>query len=704
MAIFIFMRRAIPLIVAFVVLLASYQGVLSAEKSGPVSKEGPNDARANAAADDWWSFQPLKVAATPPVAAADWPQSGIDHFILSRLEEAEMVPAPPASRQAWIRRVTFDLTGLPPTPEEVQAFLSDEGPDAAARVIDRLLGSPHYGERWGRHWLDVVRYADTSGCNGDFPMPEAYRYRNYIIDSVNKDKPFDQLVREQIAGDLLPASSNSQRDEQIIATGYLAISRRFSSLGEEFHLTLDDTVDNFGKAFLGLSVSCARCHAHKFDPIPQEDYYALYGIFQSTRYAFPGTEIYRHPQDLVPLVPDDRMHQLRPTLERMSELDAEIFDVYSTMASLDTGAEKEKLRSRWKTLQEQRDKIVKELPTFDKAYAASEGEAVNAQIHVKGDPKTLGAEVPRGFLAVLGGQQVADDSDRSGRLELASWLTDPDNPLTARVIVNRVWQHHFGKGLVRTPNDFGTRGAVPTHPELLDWLTHRFILFGWSIKELHREILTSQAYQMAVVENPDYTRRDPDNELLWTFNARRLSAEEIRDAMLVVSGTLDRSQGGPHPFKPEWEWRYTQHNPFVDEFETRRRSIYLMQQRIRQQPYLAVFDGADTNASTEMRRASTTPQQALFGMNNELVHEQADHLARRLIAETASAQERVAQAIWLTLGRAPHNDEIQEAIAYVEALQEPLEEAGITADARARQAWGSYLRVLFNSNEFVMVD
>ena len=699
------MRRAIPSIATFVLLLASCQGVLSAQKGGPASKDGPSDARSYVAANDWWSFQPLKVGAIPPIGAVDWPRSGIDHFILSQLEQAGMVPAPPASRQAWIRRVTFDLTGLPPTPEEVQAFLSDEGPDAAARVIDRLLGSPHYGERWGRHWLDVVRYADTSGCNGDFPMPEAYRYRHYIIDSFNEDKPFDQLVREQVAGDLLPASSDSQRHEQIIATGYLAISRRFSSLGEEFHLTLDDTVDNFGKAFLGLSVSCARCHAHKFDPIPQEDYYALYGIFQSTRYAFPGTEIYRHPQDLVPLVTDeDRMHQLRPTLERMSELDAEIFDVYSTMASLDTGAEKEKLRSQWKKLQEQRDKIVKELPTFDKAYAASEGEAVNAQVHLKGDPKMLGAEVPRGFLAVLGGQQIADDSDRSGRLELAGWLTDPDNPLTARVIVNRVWQHHFGQGLVRTPNDFGTRGAVPTHPELLDWLTHRFILSGWSIKELHREILTSQAYQMAAVENPGYARQDPDNELLWTFNARRLSAEEIRDAMLVVSGTLDRSQGGPHPFKPEWEWRYSQHNPFVDEFETRQRSIYLMQQRIRQQPYLAVFDGADTNASTDMRRASTTPQQALFGMNNELVHEQADHLARRLIAETTSAEERVAQAIWLTLGRAPHRDEIKEAVAYVEALQEPLEEAGIAADARARRAWGSYLRVLFNSNEFMMVD
>jgi hypothetical protein len=663
--------------------------VAAAEKPVGVS----DDARR------WWAFQPVKDGAPPAVKDAGWARGDVDRFVLAKLEARGMRPAPQADRRTLIRRVTFDLTGLPPTPEEVEAFLGDSSADAFGKVVERLLASRHYGERWGRHWLDVVRYADTAGCNGDFPAPEAYRYRDYVIEAFNRDKPYHQFLREQIAGDLLPAQSDEQRYEQVVATGYFPISRRFSSVAEEFHLTLDDTVDNFGKAILGLSVSCARCHDHKFDPIPQADYYALYGIFQSTTYSFPGTEIHRHQKDLVPLVPRERLEgELRPYLERMRALDAEMFEVYLRVEKLDTGKEKNEARSKFSKLQKERDELLKKMPAFPKAYAASEGTPANARVHLKGDHKNLGAEVPRGFLQILGGQRVSIGSKGSGRLELADWVTDANNPLTARVMVNRVWQHHFGgRGLVRTPDDFGTRGATPTHPELLDWLTARFVEGGWSIKGLHRRIVSSAAYQMASVENTEYAQRDPQNEALWTFNRRRLSAEEIRDAMLFASGGLDRTPpGGPHPFKPETEWRYSQHNPFVDDFASDRRSVYLMQQRIRQNPYLGTFDGADTNAVTGQRRSDTPPHQALFMMNSKFAHRQAQLLAERVVRERAEPAARVRRAFELAVGRPATEAEVAEAVEYVE---------GLKASAGGEPAaWASYLRVVLSSNEFVFVE
>ena len=654
-------------------------------------------------AANWWAFKPVGEQRPPAVADEAWARGEVDRFVLARLESQGIKPPPEAEKRVLIRRATFDLTGLPPTPEEVEAFLADQSSDAFAKLVDRLLASRAYGERWGRHWLDVVRYADTSGCNGDFPAPEAWRYRNYVIDSFNADKPYDQFVREQIAGDLLPAESEEKRYEQIVATGYLPISRRFSSVAEEFHLTIEDTIDNLGKAVLGLTVSCARCHDHKFDPIPQTDYYALYGIFQSTKYAFPGTEVYRHPQDLVPLVPKERLEELRPVLKKMEEMDAEMLRCYSTQAELDTNdPEKGKLKGRYEQLVRERDELVKKLPAFPKAYAASEGKTTDARVQLKGEPKNLGPQVPRGFLTVLGGQKVPPGTSGSGRLELARWLTDRSNPLTARVMVNRVWLHHFGRGLVRTPDDFGTRSQPPTHPELLDWLTRRFVDGGWSVKSLHRLIMLSRAYQSACVENGDYARRDPQNESLWTFNRRRLSAEEVRDAMLFVSGALDRTPGGPHPFKPEWEWRYTQHNPFVDDFPTDRRSVYLMQQRIRLQPYLGTFNGADTNACTGQRGSDTPPQQALFMLNSDFAHQQAKLLAERLVKEGGSVERRLDKAFALALGRPPTGDEVNEAKEYLSGVESPLKAANV--GERENAAWASYLRVLMSSSEFLFVD
>jgi len=666
-----------------------------------VTKPLPDETR------QWWSFQPVRDTVPPVVRDPTWARSEIDRFILARLESEGMRPAPPADRRTLIRRMTFDLTGLPPTPAEIDAFLADDSPAAVDKLVDRLLAGRHYGERWGRHWLDVVRYADTSGCNGDFPIPDAWRYRNYVIDAFNNDKPYNRFLTEQLAGDLLSAETDAQRFEQIVATTYLPISRRFSSVAEEFHLTLDDTIDNFGKAILGLTVSCARCHDHKFDPIPAADYYALYGIFQSTTYAFPGTEIYRHRQNLTPLVPRGRLEgELRPFLEKMRELDAGMYEAYAPVETLDT-KEKQAQKAKFRKVQEQRDELTKRLPEFPTAFAACEGTAANARIQLKGDPKTLGPEVPRGFLTILGGQRLPPGHPGSGRAELAGWVTDPANPLTARVFVNRVWLGHFGRGLVATPDDFGTRGAKPSHPELLDWLTARFIADGWSVKALHRRIMLSAAYQMASIENAGHLQKDPQNNLLWTFNRRRLSAEEIRDGMLAVSGRLDRSPGQAHPFKPELSWRYTQHNPFVDDFPTDRRSVYLMQQRIRMHPYLGTFDGADTNAVTGQRRSDTPPQQALFMLNSEFVHRQALALAERLINGSNSPDARIRQAFPLVLGRIATDDEVGEAMAFIAEVADSLKsakaDAGTTANVE-QGAFASYLRVLLSSNEFVFVE
>jgi hypothetical protein len=637
--------------------------------------------------------------------------SAIDRFIASALEKKGLSPAPPVDRLVLLRRATFDLTGLPPTPEETDAFLADSSPDAFARVVDRLLASAAYGERWGRRWLDVVRYADTSGCNGDFPIPQAYRYRNYVIESLRRDKRYDEFLAEQIAGDLLPAASEEERYEQTIATGYLAISRRFSSVAEEFHLTLDDTIDNFGKALVGLTLSCARCHSHKFDPIPQREYYGLYGIFQSTTYSFPGTEIYRHQQHLVPLAPKERVEaELAPLLVQIEDLDQRMFALYSRVEKLDTGDEKNKVRGQFEALLKERDELLKRAPAIPLAFAAQEGQPTNARIQIKGDVKNLGEETPRQFVSIAGLDSSLPSEGASGRLELANWLTDPRHPLTARVLVNRVWQGHFGRGIVRTSDDFGTRGSPPTHPELLDYLTSRFVAGGWSIKSLHRQIMLSDAYQMACVERPECLPVDPENDFLWSFPRRRLEAEEIRDAMLEVSGDLDRSMGGPHPFPPEWEWRYTQHNPFIDDYPTRRRSVYLLQTRIRQQPYLAVFDGADTNVATGVRKTSTTPQQALFMLNSPFVHERAEALAARLAGETGvalalpGADSQLDLAFRLVLARTPTDAERAQANEYLQSIAGRLVQAGIAEADLPKAAWASYLRVLLCSNEFMFVE
>jgi hypothetical protein len=1135
-----------------------------------------------------WAFQPLQSPATPTlVNRKSQIANPIDAFILAKLDGRQL--APRADKRTLIRRATFDLIGLPPTPEDIEAFLADASKDAFAKVVERLLASPHYGEHWGRHWLDVVRYADTAGETADYPVPVAWRYRNYVIDAFNADKPYDEFLREQIAGDILARQGPRERfAERMTATGYLAISRRFGFDSENYHhLTIQDTLDTLGQSVLGLSLGCARCHDHKYDPVTMRDYYALYGIFDSTRYAFPGSEQKQKYRALAPLRPrnevdanwqefDERIaamvrklekhkqptpaavlrsladmdgdfemqaiaaggsrgvlvppwvyegaiavtreaqspfgnlyplgkagatlpsgtnryhfgqalhparshetggkvfvnvdfrvatnsagatgrhrfwmgsrgdapspafeivvsresvalrndagdmeslasvqgaawQNLRLTLdlgartisgevgtaesfrhfdarpllvkwngsldylgvaseagdsERMPGMDLDNIAVRDTailslaaarqtpdeseptlsslaaqiqrlagidgdfeLQSADTPPAKpwgpgpnsavkisaqsqsryrhihapgelgvrlppgpayngfgQTLTNAWKAaktgrlhasfdfrytteakavgswryylghgpgssaavelfisdgqftqrsgdarsavaplragewyhvqftldlkektytgwigtpsertefrgaaangwdgtidytfidsyghlsgarptldsdnfaisetplpgfeakaveslaegkanrkqvaalrrqmagVQADLEKTRRELEAAlaegpaDLAYAVVEGTPHNARIQQRGDRDQLGAEVPRGFIRALGGGPLPRGASGSGRLELAEWLTRPDNPLTARVMVNRIWQYHFGRGLVPTPNDFGLRGQPATHPELLDYLASRFVASGWSVKAMHRLIMGSAVYQQtsvaADVRRLTLIAARIDRSLLTSaatseggfspFPRRRLTAEQLRDSILFVSGELDPEPGRGHAFPTPTSWGYTQHGPFSAVYDHNKRSVYLMAQRLKRHPFLALFDGPDPNASTATRTVSTAPTQALYFMNSPFVHEKAEKFARKLERAEASNPERIDLSYAQALGRPPSEAERAEALQFLDAYRADLGEVD------ARQAEGSALaalgRVLFASNEFMHVD
>ncbi|HEY2839693.1 MAG TPA: DUF1549 domain-containing protein, partial [Pirellulales bacterium] len=503
------------------------------------------------AAGRHWAFQPRAKIAHPddsPDWPSGWAEDPIDRFVIARLAVRGLKPNAPAEKRALLRRAYFDLIGLPPTSQELSAFLADESPEAFARVVDRLLASPRYGERWGRHWMDVVRYSDTAGDNADYPVPELRLYRDYIIQSFNDDKPFDQFIREQVAGDLLAATGPKDRyAEQVIGTGFVAVSRRYATMPEElWHLTLEDTIDVVGQAFLGLSLRCARCHDHKFDPVTTADYYALYGIFASTRYPYAGSEEYQSKNlnrtGFVPLIPPDQtapraaahaqnVERLRAAVDEAEKHDPfapQIAELQQRVDALQavTGAETidESVDAEGARLQAETERLSGELkklrkrqsdylgaarnalrdaqrsglpPDVPGAYAVSEGNPHDVAIQLRGEPSAAGAVVPRAAPQFLPGSDLKIPAGASGRLQLAEWLTRAENPLVARVAVNRVWQHHFGRGIVATPSDFGLRGERPTHPELLDWLTEQFVADGWSLKRLHRRIMLSKTYQLS---------------------------------------------------------------------------------------------------------------------------------------------------------------------------------------------------------------
>ena len=682
------------------------------EAHTPIAARSPEEWRSS-----FWSFRPI---ASPPVPAlsdspyGEWSSHPIDRFIAQQWIRRGLSPAEPADARTLIRRMSFNLTGLPPTITRVRKFEERfaAAPDAAVRELaEEYLSTRHYGERWGQNWLDLVRYADTAGDAADYPIPEAYKYRNYVIDAFNDDKPYDQFIREQIAGDLLHAGSEAERWQQTIATGYLAISRRIGvSPHGQRHITIEDTIDNLGKTFLGLTLACARCHDHKFDPVPTEDYYALYGIFDSSTYPHAGAEhkpyregfVYRVGQEAA----DEKLDPYRKQLEPFSKEERRLFEVYRDFQRkkiTDPNRSREKAWAAVLKARDRRAEIARTFPDLETAYAVHEGQPHDAHIQEQGDPSkgSQGELVRRGFLQVLGGQELPKDCEESGRRELAEWLTSPENPLTARVIVNRVWHHHFGRGLVETTSDFGVRGTPPSHPQLLDYLAKQLIQNGWSLKWLHRTILTSSTWRLGSTSPVTRDTPDPGNIYLWRANRRRLSAEEIRDALLTFSQALDTSPAGRHPFPHRLTYFYRQHEPFVGEFSSNRRSVYLMRQRIRKNEYLDLFDSPDGNVHMGERRETTTTLQALFLMNSGFIADHARKIAQVTLLTDGPARDGTNRLLELVYQRSPTRDEQRQLTSYLSAKDHDIETS--TNAAGIERATG-LVRAVLSSNEFLYLD
>ncbi|HZO85531.1 MAG TPA: DUF1549 and DUF1553 domain-containing protein, partial [Verrucomicrobiae bacterium] len=498
--------------------------------------------QARVTADDrkFWAFRPVREVGPPKVQNKAWPRGAIDHFILAKLEEKRLTPSREADKLVLLRRLTLDLIGLPPALEDLEAFERDSSPHALARVVDRLLGSREFGERWGRHWLDVARYADSNGSDENFTYYDAWRFRNYVIAAFNKDKPFDQFVREQLAGDLLPSADQNQRDEQVTATGFLVLGPKVIGDDDKEQLrmdVIDEQIDTVGKAFLGLSLGCARCHDHKFDPVPARDYYALAGIFGSTE-TVHGQLLHRRDLsgwNLRPLGKDgDKLYtewkaydeKLDGLKKKQEKSKSELAGLKKKGESAESEATREeiaKLEQTLKSLAAEIKQLTEKPPRKPPlAMAVGDREAIaDARLFVRGDMRQPAEVVPRGFIQVADYGTRADFSpEQSGRLELAEWLADPGNPLTARVVVNRIWHHLFGAGLVRTVDDFGQHGERPSHPELLDYLAARFVAVNWSFKRMIREIVLSRAYQMGSEHREKAFAVDPENRLLWRMNRR----------------------------------------------------------------------------------------------------------------------------------------------------------------------------------------
>jgi hypothetical protein len=690
----------------------------------PDPRTGPATAKKPAAIDfekgkNHWAFKrPLK-ADVPKVQPQ--PASPVDAFVLARLQEKGLTPAKEADRRTLVRRVYFDLVGLPPTPEQVETFLADTSPDAFAKLVDQLLASPHFGERWGRHWLDVARYAESSGKDQNILYPYAWRYRDYVIQSFNTDKPYDQFLREQLAGDLLPATNDTERAEHLIATGFLAIGTKSHNERSplQFRLDLaDEQIDAVSQGMLGLTVACARCHDHKFDPIPQKDYYALAGIFISTetRFGTPTLLIARNSAPLADLpagadVPagqtmtrfeqqrirtqldflkkqrDDALAEARKDSQppvRLVFLNIQIGTLEATLAHYDADGQPKK-----------------------KAMAAGERLLPrDSPLYQRGELDKPGEFVPRGFLQVLSTGPAAKIAKGSGRKELADWVASKENPLTARVMVNRVWQHLFGRGLVPTPDNFGTMGQPPSHPELLDYLAMTFVENGWSVKQLIRSLVLSRTYQMASDHHEANAAVDPDNVYLWRMSKRRLDAEVIRDAMLAVSGQLDPKPANGSPVgKFEGPVQGLNRAGGIERLaDTNHRSVYLPVVRDNVPEVLELFDFAEPSLVTGTREDTSVPAQGLYLMNSPQVIRLAEKTADRLTRQALSESERIDLAFRLVFARSPSATEAAAASEFLKAFPKSQARGFQPRANQDRAAWAAFAQALFAAAEFRYVD
>lgn len=604
-----------------------------------------------------WSYRPVKRPLVPAVTALGWVKNPIDAFILHRLEEAQLAPNPPASPDRLVRRVTYGVTGLPPTPESVDAFVAEPSDEAWEELVERLLASPHYGETWGRHWLDVVRYAETHGFERDADKPEIWRYRDWVIDAFNTDMPYDRFVRDQLAGDEI----GEVTQDSLVATGYSRLMQWDDEPGggavQGKYDTLSDLVDTTGEAFMGMTLGCARCHDHKGDPIPQKDYYRFMALF----------------------------HGVSEVTKEGNLLD---WPVPGAVADEEGN-----------------------LPTIKLNVVSEKGPTPEPMaVFIRGNPHLPGEVVEPGYPesldpAPFAAADLGEAPSSSGRRRaLAEWLISTDHPRTARVMVNRIWQHHFGRGIVATSNDFGVFGSGPTHPDLLDWLAAEFMDQGWSVKAMHRLILECNTYRMASTGQTAGIEADPENRLFWRVQMRRLRAEEMRDAMLVMTGQLNTEMGGPSFFsfmpesvlatssKPHEVWGKSSQE------QRNRRSVYIKVKRSLATPLLAIFDMADTDESCPERFTTTLPTQALTMLNGESVRSYAEAFARHLEETSGPDPKRcVKNGLRLALGRQVTETEVSEYAAFIASVQR--EES-----LSAQEALSDFCLLVLNLNEFAYLD
>jgi hypothetical protein len=703
---------------------------------------------------DFWAFQPLKGGRDTKARLSEeagllksesWPRSAIDRFVLARLRENGLEPNSLADKYTLFRRVYLDLVGLPPEPEEIVALVNDDSPDAYEKIVDRLLASPHFGERWGRHWLDLAQYADSVGLELIFPNRGAWRYRDYVIRALNDDKPLDRFVIEQIAGDLLPYKSDAQRAEQIVATQFLTQGpiNLVNQFKEQLRMDIvDNQVDKVGRVLLGLTLGCARCHDHKFDPIAQADYYALAGILHNVQVIngfrglsgvfsqwlwqpIPETAEQRAEREQRLVIHQQRVSELKASID--AKKDERTRREAEKKALADTKDNKaktsEELQKEIDELNQEVSKLEKDLTNLVKAnapqapavLAASEPtRPTNARINIRGIATQLGEEVPRGLPRVLAFGPVPEiPRTASGRLQLARWLVHHDNPIVPRVFVNRLWHHLLGTGIVRTVDNFGQQGERPSHPELLDYLASRLVEGGWRIKPLIREIVVSRTYRLSSDYNPNCWSVDPDNRLLWRHRRRRLDGIAIRDSVLKISGDLSTVVGGSTLPPADWQdtavEQYDQINDIsaVREEVVRRRSIYLpvprTSQKFKALEPLLPFDFPSPNEITGARQTSTVPTQSLFLMNSPFIQKQAARLSERLLAWEAQADgDRVNRIYLAAFGRPASAEEVQHGLDFVKtfAAESRDDDEG---DSR-RFAFVQLCHTILISTEFLTYD
>lgn len=690
----------------------------------PTTEAAPTAGGISEEDRQWWAFQPLRSSAPPVVVDEGWSRNEIDRFIFQRLDAAGLSPAPEASRQTLARRVYFDLTGLPPTPAKAREFAADVSPDAYERLVDRLLASPKYGQRWARHWLDLVRYADSDGYRADDYRPLAWRYRDYVVDAFNNDKPYDRFVQEQLAGDELFPDNPAA----VTATGYLRCGiYEYNSrdVRGQWDIILNDLTDTTADVFLGLGLQCARCHDHKYDPLLQKDYFRLRAFFagltpyaelpaatadeqsrRAARLAEWETQSAQVRQEIeaveapfrekarevsVGRFPDDIQAMIaKPVGERLP-LERQLADLAFRQVTLEYDRLDPKIKGDAK---KQLEALRNELAQFDalrpeplpQVMAASEiGPAASETVIPK-----KGVAVEPGYLTLLDDGPAAIVPPASGqstgrRAALATWLTRPANPLTARVMVNRVWQHHFCRGLAANASDFGKLGGLPSHPELLDWLAYRFVADGWSLKQLHRRVLLSATYRQSSSHSGAAAgiAKDPDNRLYWRGTVRRLDAEQIRDSFYAVAGELRPVDGGPGAAK-----------------EAPCRSIFLRVMRNTRVPLLDAFDAPYWIASAAGRDVTTTPLQSLMLINSQFTLDRAAAFARRVCAEESDETRRLALSYQIAFGRGPTSTEAAAALDFLHAQAAACGDAS----AAASQSWTDFCHVLLNANEFLYVE